>query len=85
MGRHDGSVPAADSPDPPAGARAQGEDDEAEDGRVERGREGGRAGRRVRYFECAPRHGVFVRPERVEVGDFAVLDELGDDEDMEEI
>lgn len=36
-----------------------------------------------RYFECARNHGVFVRPERVEVGDFKALDEF--DDDMEEI
>lgn len=30
-------------------------------------------------------HGLFVRPERVEVGDFPPLDDLLDDEDMEEI
>lgn len=30
------------------------------------------------------KHGVFVRPERVEVGDFPVVDEFAD-EDMEEI
>ncbi|KAK3078237.1 hypothetical protein LTS18_008092, partial [Coniosporium uncinatum] len=37
-----------------------------------------------RYFECATNSGVFVRPERVEVGDFAPLDDFGGEE-MEEI
>lgn len=33
------------------------------------------------YFKCQPNCGVFIRPERVEVGDFPVLDELDDDDD----
>lgn len=33
-------------------------------------------GRRV--FECGAKCGVFVRAERVEVGEFPVLDELGE-------
>ena len=33
----------------------------------------------MRYFECGARCGVFVRPERVEVGEFDVLDELGEE------
>lgn len=37
----------------------------------------------VRYFECKDKCGVFVRPERVEIGEFEVLDDLG--EEMEEI
>jgi len=36
-----------------------------------------------KYFECGKNYGVFVKPERCEVGDFPVLD-LGD-EDMEEL
>ena len=34
-----------------------------------------------RYFECKANCGVFVRAERVEVGDFPVLDELADDDE----
>lgn len=34
-----------------------------------------------RYFQCQPNYGVLVRPERVEVGDFPVLDELADEDD----
>ncbi|KAF1990688.1 hypothetical protein K402DRAFT_202077 [Aulographum hederae CBS 113979] len=37
-----------------------------------------------RYFECKPKCGVFVRPERVEVGDWGVDDLMGE-EDLEEI
>lgn len=36
----------------------------------------------TRYFSCAQNCGVFVRPERVEVGDFPPL---GLEEDMEEL
>ena len=36
----------------------------------------------ARYFQCATNYGVFVRPERVEVGDFPVLNELGSDEEF---
>ncbi|KAK4922810.1 hypothetical protein LTR66_016573 [Elasticomyces elasticus] len=38
----------------------------------------------VRLFTCARNCGVFVRPERVEVGEFGVLDELGEEEEGEE-
>lgn len=38
-----------------------------------------------RFFECGRNRGVFVRPDKVEVGEFGVLDVDVDDEDMEEI
>ncbi|KAK4550673.1 hypothetical protein LTR36_000252 [Oleoguttula mirabilis] len=34
-----------------------------------------------RYFECAANCGVVVRPERVEVGEFPVLDEFADEDE----
>jgi tubulin-folding cofactor B len=33
-----------------------------------------------RYFTCQPNFGVFVRPDRVEVGDFPLLDEFADED-----
>lgn len=39
----------------------------------------------TRVFACkGEKYGVFVRAERVEVGDFAVRDEFADEEDDEE-
>ena len=36
-----------------------------------------------RYFECKKNCGVFVRPDRIEIGDFPPLEDFG--EEMEEI
>lgn len=38
-----------------------------------------------RYFTCGPRRGVFVRPERVEVGEWGVLGLEGEGEEGEEM
>lgn len=38
----------------------------------------------VQVFQCRDKYGVFARPEKVDVGDYPVLDDLTDD-DMEEI
>ncbi|KKZ59188.1 hypothetical protein EMCG_05435 [[Emmonsia] crescens] len=38
-----------------------------------------------RYFNCLEKRGVFVKPEKVEVGDFPPLDLGLEDEDLEEI
>ena len=36
----------------------------------------------VRYFSCKPNFGVFVRPEKLEIGDFPVEEINFDDEEM---
>lgn len=38
-----------------------------------------------RYFDCDPQYGVFVRPERVEVGNWKELGLGEDDDDLDEI
>ena len=38
-----------------------------------------------RLFDCRNKYGVLVRPEKVEAGDWPLLDDLGVDDDMEEI
>ncbi|KAI5245771.1 hypothetical protein E4T43_02987 [Aureobasidium subglaciale] len=36
----------------------------------------------TRYFQCGANCGVIVRPERIEVGDFDIIDEFGSDEEF---
>ena len=35
-----------------------------------------------RYWQGRPNHGVLVRPDRVEIGNFPPLDDFGDDEEF---
>ena len=37
-----------------------------------------------RYFACEPQYGVFVRPERIEIGDWKELG-LNDDDDDDQL
>ena len=48
------------------------------------GKNDGTVGGGRRVFGCRPRHGVFLRPERVEIGEFANLldEEVGDLEEI---
>jgi tubulin-folding cofactor B len=87
-GRNDGSVlveiAAAAADEDENGDR----DHEEEEGKgEERQAGGGKEEKMVRLFECRDRFGVFVRPEKVEVGEqwsMLGLDDL-EDEDMEEV
>lgn len=36
-----------------------------------------------RYFTCSPRHAIFVRPDRVTIGDFPEEDLMASDDDEE--
>lgn len=68
-GRNDGSVAV------PAAVEEGDEEKEKEKDK----------GETKRYFQCRPNFGVFVRPERVVVGDFEVLGGLEGEEGENEL
>ena len=92
-GRGDGSVErtrahgesSAGNGGGPSVSESEGDEDSQPLDGEEREREPGRA--RRSYFTCADKHAVFVRPERVIVGDYPVLsiEEEEIDSDMEEL
>lgn len=48
------------------------------------GKNDGRA-KGVRIFDCPPKHGLFLRPDKVQAGDFPpmdVLSDLGSDDEL---
>ncbi|KAK5382306.1 hypothetical protein LTR20_006062 [Exophiala xenobiotica] len=90
VGRNDGSVLVEIAAAAAADDDENGEgDDEEEEGKGEERQAGGgkKEEKMVRVFECRDKFGVFVRPEKVEVGEqwsMLGLDDL-EDEDMEEV
>lgn len=88
MGKNDGSVAsvasvaaskAGGADDANNASEESGVDDADGHGKDETGPD---PGARKRYFECEALRGVFVRPERVELGNWGFL-EIGEDGDEE--
>jgi hypothetical protein len=94
VGRNDGSVLVKVVN--PGEGQGEGDDDgeiETEDGKQDGKEDESGTGKKEgkekevikRLFQCKPKFGVFARPEKVEMGEWPVLDDLEEDEDMEEI
>lgn len=76
VGRNDGSVTVVME----RGDRGGNEEGGGQEKAAEKGE------KKVRLFDCKPGFGVVARPEKVEVGEeWVPLDDLGVDEDMEEL
>lgn len=89
VGRNDGSVLVKvgmdNNDDGKGGDSGDGEQDGEEDENGNGKKEGKENEVIKRLFQCEPKFGVFARPEKIEMGEWPVLDDLEEDEDMEEI
>lgn len=39
----------------------------------------------VKFFQCLPKYGFFLRPNKIQVGDYPEIDEFEDSDEVDEI